>query len=491
MNTGSSSSHAGSLSKSQTDRASISGRTSRLSETTTSDREPRDGQESGNVSLSGQTAGTGAAGSVVGEVALSAPALQCVLSFRYTTELTNSLCRSPGPSIPTQTEIVQPPIVIAPSKPKVTTYDKAIQTIPIAEAGTSTRTRGAQEGDVSDADEEEKLSAKTPIATEAEIRARILKEIEVQKEIDRLEAQEQAREAQRRRDEALPAKELDGIFQSAEFQVFLDTSSKFVERALNDDYDYLRDYTIGDGELSADEQGKQRVKRVCAFYDERWCKNRSVTSLEWSPKFPELCVAAYNKNPMSMSDPDGIACVWNLHLVDRPEFVFHSQVSFASKICLKIAHCQRRPSVGCPICGLLALPSQPPYRRYICRPDPSLGHAIQIVASIEVASECLRAHSPRVFALAGWDAERAQPHIRLNGRDDLFMDARYARSATGDARALASAAPQDGRSEHNDPRFSRDRNDQSPRWHGGREHLRCEPVRSCRCKSGLAPRRTL
>jgi len=27
-----------------------------------------------------------------------------------------------------------------------------------------------------------------------------------------------------------------------------------------------------------------------------------------------------------MNEPDGIAIVWNLHLLERPEYVFHSQV---------------------------------------------------------------------------------------------------------------------------------------------------------------------
>lgn len=29
-----------------------------------------------------------------------------------------------------------------------------------------------------------------------------------------------------------------------------------------------------------------------------------------------------------MNEPDGVAAVWNLHLQDRPEYVFHAQVSF-------------------------------------------------------------------------------------------------------------------------------------------------------------------
>lgn len=32
-----------------------------------------------------------------------------------------------------------------------------------------------------------------------------------------------------------------------------------------------------------DSEGK-RVKRVCAFADERYTKNRSITDIDWSPK---------------------------------------------------------------------------------------------------------------------------------------------------------------------------------------------------------------
>jgi dynein intermediate chain len=43
-------------------------------------------------------------------------------------------------------------------------------------------------------------------------------------------------------------------------------------------------------------------------------------------QYPELAVSSYNKNPLAPNEPDGVALVWNLHLLDRPEFVFHSQV---------------------------------------------------------------------------------------------------------------------------------------------------------------------
>jgi dynein intermediate chain, cytosolic len=42
-------------------------------------------------------------------------------------------------------------------------------------------------------------------------------------------------------------------------------------------------------------------------------------------QFPDLTVASYNKNPAALNEPDGLVAVWSLHLLERPEFVFHSQ----------------------------------------------------------------------------------------------------------------------------------------------------------------------
>lgn len=49
-------------------------------------------------------------------------------------------------------------------------------------------------------------------------------------------------------------------------------------------------------------------------------------------------MSSYNKNPLAPNEPDGIVLVWNLHLLDRPEFVFHSQVKRAKKKVNCIAH---------------------------------------------------------------------------------------------------------------------------------------------------------
>ncbi|TFK51665.1 WD40 repeat-like protein [Heliocybe sulcata] len=164
---------------------------------------------------------------------------------------------------------------------------------------------------------------------EEEIRERILREKE-------RELEERAREEELEEESSKLDKEIEqeirelteeeklSVFTSPEFLDFVEQSSKIVERALNDNYDYIRDYTVG-AEAGADDSEGKRVKRVCAFWDERYCKNRSVTDVDWSPKYPELSCASYNKNPAALNEPDGIVAVWNLHLLERPEFIFHSQ----------------------------------------------------------------------------------------------------------------------------------------------------------------------
>ncbi|KAJ5247023.1 hypothetical protein N7468_002006 [Penicillium chermesinum] len=123
--------------------------------------------------------------------------------------------------------------------------------------------------------------------------------------------------------------ELKAVTSSGEFLDFVERSAKVIERALDEDYDVLADYELGglDGDLEEDpDSGKKRrgIKEICQFYDERWSKKRMVSDLNFSPKFPELVVASYTKNPSAPHEPDGLVQVWNQHLTSRPEYVFHS-----------------------------------------------------------------------------------------------------------------------------------------------------------------------
>lgn len=50
-----------------------------------------------------------------------------------------------------------------------------------------------------------------------------------------------------------------------------------------------------------------------------------ISDLSFSTKFPELVLASYTKNPSAPHDPDGLIQVWNSHMHDRPEYIFHAQ----------------------------------------------------------------------------------------------------------------------------------------------------------------------
>jgi len=62
------------------------------------------------------------------------------------------------------------------------------------------------------------------------------------------------------------------------------------------------------------------------FFDERWTRNRTVTSFDWSTQFPELLVASYNNNEDAPNEPDGVCLVWNMKFKKTtPEYVFQCQ----------------------------------------------------------------------------------------------------------------------------------------------------------------------
>jgi dynein intermediate chain len=83
--------------------------------------------------------------------------------------------------------------------------------------------------------------------------------------------------------EEMTEEERGVILTAPEFLDFVEHSTKIIQRALNDNYDYVRDYTLG-AESGVDDSEGKRVKRVCAFFDERYGKNRSITDVDWSPK---------------------------------------------------------------------------------------------------------------------------------------------------------------------------------------------------------------
>lgn len=132
----------------------------------------------------------------------------------------------------------------------------------------------------------------------------------------------------------LTSEELDAVTHSDEFVDFLEKSTKVIERAFDQEtYDILTDYALqGQDDDDDDEEsgnysgrGKHRVKEVAQFFDERWSKKRMISGIDFSPKFSELLLASYTKNPTAPHEPDGLVHVWNTHMQERPEYVFTAQ----------------------------------------------------------------------------------------------------------------------------------------------------------------------
>lgn len=170
----------------------------------------------------------------------------------------------------------------------------------------------------------------------------------VAKEQERLRAQEQALEREIEQDiKVLTHDQVARSGKSNDLASFLEQSTRIVERALTDSYDVLADYRVDDAAGRRMHQGGEAsIELSRTFWDEQLLKHRSVTSIDWSTLHPELCVAAYSKSltpagaigsgggSSSLLDdsnaPDGLACVWNTHLLSRPEFVFHAPVDVLS-----------------------------------------------------------------------------------------------------------------------------------------------------------------
>ncbi|WVO16714.1 hypothetical protein L204_104395 [Cryptococcus depauperatus] len=269
------------------------GRASRLS------NEGSFGRAIGNVAMTGMT------GLTVDREGMVSPSPQLAIDF-----------------VDHQAELFEFPSQAA--KPTPVTYSKGIQTMTSMSSSTdeniledSLDSDGIHKTRVGTTDDS---SGKE---TEEEMRKRILEEMEEERKVLEKELRELKVRSEELRMSDLTREERQAILAAPDFSCFIEESTKIVQRALSDGYDYIKDYTIGTDGAFDDSEGQQ-IKLFCAFSDERWTTGRSVTAIDWSPKFPELSVAAYNKNPAAVNDPDGIVAVWNLHLTERPEFVFYS-----------------------------------------------------------------------------------------------------------------------------------------------------------------------
>ncbi|XP_074034799.1 cytoplasmic dynein 1 intermediate chain short wing isoform X11 [Leptinotarsa decemlineata] len=152
---------------------------------------------------------------------------------------------------------------------------------------------------------------------------------EVQPAVTALEQEQRKEEVKEIRELSEDEKQI--VILSEDFQHFMDRAGRIMERALCESVDIYKDYTGMLGEEGLDEKSHQRISFNRHFYDERWSRNRTVTSLDWCPQFPELLLAAYNNNEESPNDPDGVVLVWNTKFKkNTPEYIFHCQSAVLS-----------------------------------------------------------------------------------------------------------------------------------------------------------------
>lgn len=176
-------------------------------------------------------------------------------------------------------------------------------------------------------------------ATEAAIRKKLLEEQAESLEKER-QLKREEEELERQIEEELrimSPEEIQTIFGTQDFSDFVESSSKIVERALTDAYDYMKDYSIA-GASSTDDAARDEVKLARCFWDEKLCRGRSITSIDWSSKYPELVAVSYSRSSIvSESSPDGLVLIWNMHLSERPEFIFQAQTDVLS-VCFSPFH---------------------------------------------------------------------------------------------------------------------------------------------------------
>ncbi|WFD20305.1 hypothetical protein MCAP1_002549 [Malassezia caprae] len=116
---------------------------------------------------------------------------------------------------------------------------------------------------------------------------------------------------------------------SDDFTAFVQTKSMVMERILDEPYDVLTDYTHVPVER---DESQASIELVRTFHNDTWLATRSVTDLDWSAKHPELVIAAYNRKRVLAEDGDhdGLVAVWNMHVRERPEFVFSAPTDVVS-----------------------------------------------------------------------------------------------------------------------------------------------------------------
>lgn len=215
------------------------------------------------------------------------------------------------------------------TKPEIITYSKGVQTTepwqPVRESSSEEEDGVAR----SPSRRRRKLSQRERELGEEAIRQRLRHEIEEELKALQLDDKVQT-EMQRFPARTLAPEELNAVTSSADFLDFVDRSSKVIERALDEEYDVLADYALQSRSLEDEDADDyigrrgRRIKEVAQFdISDAMGRKRMLTSIDFSPKFPELLCTTYTKSQQSPHTPPGLLNVWNMHLKGRPEYSLH------------------------------------------------------------------------------------------------------------------------------------------------------------------------
>lgn len=188
--------------------------------------------------------------------------------------------------------------------PEIVTYSKGVQTDPIVKPGDEEDIEdsdGAEGNEDRPADGSNVADISRPFGRkkrekDEEIRTRLRREVEEELKATREAAREEESKNQFESDVAMryPLRtltnvELNAVTSSDDFLDFVDKSSKVIERALDEEYDILADYSVGglnadgaNGDYPASEEFRD-IKEAVQFWDERQSKKRMISDIHFSP----------------------------------------------------------------------------------------------------------------------------------------------------------------------------------------------------------------
>ena len=206
------------------------------------------------------------------------------------------------------------------------TYTKAVQTEPCSDESTT------ESGEDDVRRRSRRRSSKRAPEDQKEIRARLRKEIEEEMHATQNgtdQTQVNGTQKQRFPLRTLNSNELNAVTASTDFVNFVERSSKVIERALDEEYDLLADYTRAaalhedDDEMYGRSSKKAHaLKETLQLFSDRHSRRRMISDIQYSPHFNELMLTAYTKNPSAPNESPGQVLLWNVHAPSRPEYVF-------------------------------------------------------------------------------------------------------------------------------------------------------------------------